>query len=289
MRTKASLTIKSSVLTSGFVSQHLALEPDYSCEIGDPVSPKRYPHGPFRKEAFWRVGSRLPDDASLAEHLQTFVDLLDSKRGALGSIRAISKQRFSCGLFGDYEMTAVFEIPAYVIKWCSEVLDIALDCFPCHDNIYRVPVETSDAEIADDEAAQPPHDLIEPDRSFSYLESAGIDPVLVTWPHETNGAPSDQLLPRPCVAPTLVVTSDLPESVEALQHLQRVLYLLRTQHADAVPKDPKLVCLFSTERGAGSFVRLEIPILRQLAAIGASFQIGLYQTPSVLRRLRLFS
>ncbi len=289
MRTKASLTIKSSVLTSGAVSQHLALEPDYSYEIGDPASPNRYPHGPFRKEAFWRVGSRLPDDAPLAEHLHTLIDLLDSWREALGSIRAISKQRLSCGLFGDYEMTAVFEIPAYVIKWCSEVLDIALDCFPCHDNIDVAPVETSDAEIADDEAAEPPHHRIEPDRSFSYLESARIDPVPVTWPHETNGAPNDQLLPRPCVAPTIAVTSDLSESVEAIQHLERVLHLLRTQHADAAPTDPKLVCLFSTERGAGTFVRLELPILRQLAKIGASFRLELYQTPSVLRRLLGFS
>jgi hypothetical protein len=289
MRTKASLTIKSSVLTSGGVSQHLALEPDYSYDIGDPVSPERYPHGPFRKEAFWRVGSRLPDGAPLAEHLHTLIDLLDSRRKALGSIRAISKQRFLCGLFGDYEMTAVFEIPACVIKWCSEVLDIALDCFPCHDNIDVAPVETSDAEIAVDEAAELAHDRIEPDRSFSYLESARIDQVPVTWPHETNGAPSDQLLPRPCVAPTIAITSDLPESVEAIRHLQRVLYLLRTQHGDAAPPDPKLVCLFSTDRVAGSFLRLEIPILRQLAEIGASFRIGLYQTPSVLRRLRRFS
>ena len=243
----------------------------------------------FGKEAYWRVGSRLPHDAPLAEHLHTLIDLLDSRREALGSIRAMSKQRFSCGLFGDYEMTAVFEIPAYVTRWCSEVLDIALDCFPCHDNIDVAPVETSDAEIDDDEAAEPPHDRMEPDRSFSYLESARVDPVPVTWPHETNGAPKDQLLPRPCVAPTIVVTSDLSESVEAIQHLQRVLYLLRTQHADAALTDPKLVCLFSTERGAGSFVRLEIPILRQLAEIGASFRIGLYQTPSVLRRLHRFS
>lgn len=87
------------------------------------------------------------------------------------SIRAISKQRFSCGLFGDYEMTAVFEIPVYVINWCSEVLDIALDCFPCHDTINLASVQARD-EIADNEVAEPAHERIEPDRSFSYLESA---------------------------------------------------------------------------------------------------------------------
>ena len=41
-------------------------------------------------------------------------------------LRPISKQRFSCGLFGDYEMGGVFAIPTEIIKWCSEVLDIAL-------------------------------------------------------------------------------------------------------------------------------------------------------------------
>jgi Domain of unknown function (DUF4279) len=283
------MTIRSADLTSNFISQHLALEPEYSYDVGDPVSPKRYPRGPFRKEAFWSRGSGLPDGAPLAAHLQTLIDLLDSRREALRSIRNISKQRFFCGLFGDYEMTAVFEIPAHIIKWCSEVLDVVLDCFPCIDNIDFATAEVGDVEISDDEVAEPAQDQIEADRSFSYLTSAYVGQVAIAWPHQTNDAPSDQLLPRPRAAPAIAVTSDLPESAEALQHLQRVLYLLTIEHNGTIPIDSKLVCLFSTDRGAGSFVRLEIPILRQLAELGSSFRMELYQTLSVLRRLRQFS
>src|SRR5579862_5983010 len=105
MRAKASLIIKSSVLTTGFVSQLLILEPDKSYDIGDAVNSKLYPDGPFRKEAFWSLKSRLPDSAPLAQHLRTLVEMFDSRLEALRSIRLNSKQMFWCGLFGDYEMS----------------------------------------------------------------------------------------------------------------------------------------------------------------------------------------
>ena len=105
MRAKASLIIKSSVLTTGFVSQLLILEPDKSYDIRDAVNSKLYPDGPFRKEAFWSLKSRLPDSAPLAQHLRTLVEMFDSRLEALRSIRLNSKQMFWCGLFGDYEMS----------------------------------------------------------------------------------------------------------------------------------------------------------------------------------------
>jgi len=285
MRAKASLTIRSSVLTSDFISQHLALEPDSSYDIGDPVSPERYPHGPFRKEALWRRASGLPDSASLAEHLQTLVDLLSSRTNALRSMRANSTQSLFCGLFGDYEMTASFEVPAYVVKWCSGILDIVLDCFSGYRSI-PADVTEQDNNEADDEFGE--RDVIEPDRSLSYLASAG-DAIPLRCPHEINGAPTDQLLPRPSAGSTSVITSDLPETADAVQQVARVIYMIRSQRSVEMPLDPELICLFSTDRVAGSFVRLDIPILQRLAHLGASFRFVVFQSPPALRRLRELS
>ncbi len=283
MRAKASLSIRSSILTSDFISRRLALEPDRSHDVGDPVSPKRYPHGPFRKEAFWGLASGLPDSVSLAEHLRALINLLVSRRAALRSMRANSTQRFFCGLFGDYERAASFEIPAYAIKWCSDFLEIALDCYACHD-IASEAVEASNGETDDDEFSEQQHEGPEPDRSFAYMASARIDPMLLKWPHETNGAPTDQLLPRPSA--TSVLISDLPETAGPLLHVERVLYLLRGRAPEELPIDPQLICLLSTDRLAGRIVRLDIQTLHRLANIGAGFRIDVFQTPPRLKLLR---
>jgi hypothetical protein len=288
MRAIASLIVKSSVFNSEFVSQLMALEPDYSHNVGDPVSPRLYPNGPFRNEALWRIRSKLPRSAPLAEHMRSLIDVFDSRRGALSSIRDKSTQSFSCGLFGDYELVASFEITTDVIRWCSEVLEIALECFPCHSNTLEKEVEADEDSTVDDDPTDPMYDHQEPDRSFAYLASASKGPVPVAWPHETNDASSEQVLPRPSLASSEIVASDLPEGAEATQHIQRVLYLLQTKYAGVIPMAPELSCLFATERAAGSFVRLEVPILRQFAHLGASFRIGVYQTPSILGRLREF-
>jgi hypothetical protein len=287
MRAKASLIIKSSVLTSEFISQLLTLEPDKSYDVGDAVSSKLYPDGPFRKEAFWSLKSRLPDSALLAQHLRNLVEMFDSRLEALRSIRLNSKQMFWCGLFGDSEMSAGFEIPADVIEWCSEVAEIAFDCFPCHSRIIDKEQRTvGEDQPADDDFVDASHDPIQPDLAFSYMAFSGMDSVSLAWPHETNGAPDDQILPRPNVTATSIVTSDLPESAEASQHIQRVLNLTRTLHANATTTNPDLSCLFATERAAGSIVRLAVPVLRQLEQLSASFRISVHQCPSVLRRLR---
>jgi len=288
MRAKASLTITSTALPSAAVSERLGLEPDHSYDIGDPVSPKRYPHGPFREQAFWSRSSGLPDSASLAEHLLTLIGSLEPRRDKLCSIRGNSKARFFCGLFGGSETTANFEIPVYAIKWCSEVLDIVLDCFACHDSGAEE-IEATSAEADDEESHENVNGGPEPDRSFSYLETDRLNPLPLRWPHETNGAESDQLLPRPRAAASLAVVSNLPEDAAAEHHVERLLDLARGRYHGEAPIDPTLVCLLSTDRLAGSFVRLEIPILRQLAQLGAGFRISLFQTPPVLRRRRLLS
>lgn len=281
------MIIKSSVLTSEFVSQLLTLEPDKSYNVGDAVSSKLYPDGPYRKEAFWSFKSRLPDSASLARHLRSLVEVFDSRREVLRSIRTNCKQMFWCGLFGDFEMSAGFEIPADVIEWCSEGAEIALDCFPCHSNIIDEEQRTmGEDQPADDDFADASHDPIQPDLAFSYMALSGMDSVSLAWPHETNGAPGDQVLPRPNAMATSIVTSDLPESAEASEHIQRALDLTETLHANATTTNPELSCLFATERAAGSIVRLAVPVLRQLEQLGASFRISVHQCPSVLRRLR---
>ena len=279
MRAKASLVVKSSNLTSEYISQLLTLEPDKSYDVGDAVGSKLHPDGPFRKEAFWSLQSRLPDSAPLAQHLRNLVEMFDSRLEALRSIRLNSKQMFWCGLFGDYEMSAGFEVPADVIEWCSEVVEIAFDCFPCHSNIVDEEREAGEELLGN---------RVEEDLAFSYVARSGRDSVSLAWPHETNGAPDDHVLPRPNIVETSTVTSDLPENAEASQHIQRVLDLMGMRHANAIPTDPELSCLFATERAAGSIVRLEVPVLRQLAQLGARFRISLHQCPSVLRRLREF-
>lgn len=285
MQAKASLIIKSSVLRSEFVSQLLTLEPDKSYDVGDAVSSKLYPDGPFRKEAFWSLKSRLPDNAPLAQHLRNLVEMFDSRLDALRSIRLNSKQMFWCGLFGDSEISAGFEVSADVIEWCSEFVEIAFDCFPCHSNIVgEEQREEGEDLMAGDDFTEASHDRVEADLAFAYVARAGR--LSMAWPHETNGVPNDQVLPRPSIVETSTVTSDLPESAEVSQHIQRVLDLMRMRHVDAIPTDPELSCLFATERAAGSIVRLEVPVLRQLAQLGASFRISLHQCPSVLRRLR---
>ena len=246
----------------------------------------QYPNGPFRKEALWRIQSLLPRSAPLGDHLRSLIDVFDSRRGTLSSIRAESTQRFSCGLFGDYEMVASFEIPADVITWCSEVLEIALDCFPCHSNIVDEEVVAEKDSAPDDELADLLYDRGEPDRSFAYLASATKGPVSLVWPHETNDAPSDQILPRPRDRAAAIVTSDLSEDAEASRQIRRIFNLLQAQYGGAIPSDPEVSCLFTTARAAGSFVSLEVPILRQFAQLGASFRIAVHQTPSALRRLR---
>jgi hypothetical protein len=253
MQAKASLIIKSSVLTSEFVSQLLTLEPDKSYGVGDAVSSKLYPDGPFRREAFWSLKSRLPDSAPLAQHLRNLVEMFDSRLEALRSIRLNSKQMFWCGLFGDSEISAGFEVPADEIEWCSEVVEIAFDCFPCHSNIVdEEQREAGEDLMADDDFADASHDRVEADLAFSYVARAGMDSVSLAGPHETNGAPDDQVLPRPNVVETSTITSDLPESAEASLHIQRVLDLMGRRHANAIPTDPELLCLFATERAAGA-------------------------------------
>jgi hypothetical protein len=280
MRAIASLTITSSVLTSDAISQRLALQPTRSYDAGDHVDAKRYPHGPFRKQALWNLTSRLPRTASLAAHLQSLVGVLDSRRAALALLRSVTAPRFYCGLFGDYEMAAGFDIPADVIAWCSDILEISLDCYP--------PFSTIDEEEADADEADAPdaaHERRE-DLAFSYLASAADRPPLGS-PHERNDAASDQLLPRP-TASQQMIASDLLESSEASQHFHRVLDLLRMRQGGGVATAPELTCLFATNRAAGSIVRIEIPILAQLAQLGAGFRINVYQVPSALVRLRQF-
>jgi hypothetical protein len=273
-------------LTSQLVSELLTLAPDRSYDVGDPVSSK-YPGGPFRKQALWQLKSRLPDGAPLADHLRGLIGVIDSHREALRLIRPNSKQMFWCGLFGENEMFAGFEIPADVILWCSEVAEIAFDCFSCHSNtIDEEQRKAGEDPPADDDFGNAWHDRIETDLAFSYMVRSGMDPVSLAWPHETNGAPRDQVLPRPKVSATPIVASDLPESAEASLHIRRVLDLFRTRHANVIPTNPELTCAFATERAAGSIVRIEVPVLRQLAHLGASFRISVYQCPSALRCLQ---
>jgi hypothetical protein len=277
MRAIASLTITSSILTTDAITQRLALQPTRSHDVGDPVDPKRYPDGPFQKQALWVLESTLPRSAPLERHLQSLIGLFESRRAALTLLRAVTMPRFFCGLFGDYETVAVFDIPAGIIGWCSDVLEISLDCYPCFSSIEEAEADALDTE------SEPREDL-----AFSYLASA-IDRPSLGPPHERNNVPSDPLLPRPIASRPIVVASDLPESSEPSQHFHRIFDLLRIRQAGGGASAPELTCLFTTNRAAGSIVRLEIPILAQLAELGAGFRIGVYQTPSALRRLRQLS
>ena len=282
MRAMASLTIVSSVLTSEAISWRLALQPTESYEAGHPVDPRRHPHGPFRKQAFWNLQSQLPYSASLASHLGGLVGVLDSRREALAALRAITAPRFSCGLFvGDNERVAGFDIPADLIGWCSGILEISLDCYPPSSSIDAEEADTDEAE-APDTASEPREDLV-----FSYLASAADRPSLEPA-HEGNDARSDQLLPRPTDSQRIIIASDLPENSEPSQHFHRVFDLLRIRRAGGVVNSPELICLFTTNRGTGSIVWLEIPILAQLTHLQAAFRINVYQAPSALRRLRQF-
>jgi hypothetical protein len=268
-------------LTSEAISRRLALQPTESYDAGHPVDPRRHPHGPFRKQAFWNLQSQLPYSASLAAHLKRLIGVLDSRREALAALRAVTALRFSCGIFGDNERVAEFDIPADVIGWCSEVLKISLDCYPPSSGIDEEEADTDEAETPDT-AYEPREDL-----AFSYLASAANRPSLESA-HERNDARSDQLLPRPTASQRIIIASDLLESSEASQHFHRVFDLLRIRRAGGVVNSPELICLFTTNRGTGSIVWLEIPILAQLTHLQAAFRINVYQTPSALRRLRQF-
>jgi hypothetical protein len=218
----------------------------------------------------------LPYTASLADHLRSLVSVMDSRREALRLVQADSWTDFSAGLFGERETIASFQIPVEVVKWCSEVLEIALDCY----TPYSDETDEAQASVADSRTN-------EPDRAFSYIARAGTQPLSFLSSRETNFAASDELLARTIAAPATVVSSDLPETALASEHLERAISLLRLRHASAgFEQNLQVVCMFTTERGTGSIVTLELPILQQMAEVGASFRIDVHQAPSVLRRLR---
>jgi hypothetical protein len=279
MRSTAALTILSNELSTALISQLFGLKPYRTYDVGDAVDPKRYPGGPAHKNSLWSIGSDLPESASLDAQLRALTALFDTKREGLLSIRGQSRQRFFCGLFGGNERTSHFEIPHDVIRWCGDFLSIDLDCYSCIDNLDDEVFDLSEDSL-DDEP--------EPDRAFAYLARVQSDELPMVWPHETNKTPSGELLPRPSIRPRSVIASDLPEEAEVSSHIERVVRLARTEKR-SVAKNQKLRCLFSTDRTAGSVITLSSGVLAQLAQLGASFQLNLYQRPPMLRRLRQLS
>jgi hypothetical protein len=267
------LSITSTTLTSAQVSQTLALDPDSFHDAGEPVDRKRYPHGAKRCNALWSFDSRLPDSASLAKHLRGLIDVFDPRLEALKSLQGLCTQRFFCGLFGDREINATFEVPADVIRWCADTLEIALDCYP--------PCSPVDEEIGGSDKDEIDDAPREPDRALAYL---GAEPVSLLWLDESSGFLDEQILPRPAMG-DIVAISDLPETTEALDHLMRVMEGFPNLGASRREK-LELSCLFTTERGAGSIVCLNLPILKLMAQVGIRFRIVLYQSPSALRRLQ---
>jgi hypothetical protein len=293
VRSTASLAINSQILSKDGVSRRLALTPDYAHNPGDLLRGTSY----RCRETDWGLRSQLDHNAPLAEHLLGLVRVLDSKREAIRSLRDIkeTRVRFSCALINDDDSAATFEIPASVITWCSELLEIDIMCMPRRGAVDHKQDDTPHPDIANlIEASALNRQLVEPDHAFAYLV-ATPDPVL-EWPLDSGNAPAGELLPRPSVAAPLVVLSDLLEDAAASEHLRRVLDLWRTEGAKTAPRQLELTCLYAAERvfaiqeqllpRAGGPIKLELPLLRQLAELGASFRIKVYPTPSELKRLR---
>jgi hypothetical protein len=205
--------------------------------------------------------------------------------------------RLLCVLINDGESAATFEIPASVVSWCSELLEVEIMCRPRRSPVDQEQADAPDDDVANLKASDLNRRVVECDRAFAYLV-ATPDPTL-SWAHDSGSVSSGKLLPRPSVVAPQLVTSDLPEDAAPSEHLQRVLDLLRKEGAETAPRKFQLTCLYAAERGfaikeellprTGGTVKLEFALLRQLAQLGASFRIDVYPTPSELKRLREFS
>ena len=292
VRATAALSVSGNTLSNDDVSRRLALAPDYAHKSGDRG------YGGFRfSESGWGFRSRLHHNVPLAEHLQSLVDFLDAKRDAIRSIHDTERMqvRFSCCLINDTETGADFAIPGNVITWCSEALDIDLNCMPRRYGFGQERAVTGGCEGNEVVAPEMNPHLVEPDRAFAYLVETPT-PAL-TWGNDPGKVSSrDGFLPRPNAGESQIVVSDLLEDVPAVQHLQRVLDLSRKERAEPSQRQLELTCLYAAERmfelkgkvlpRADSTVRLEFSLMRQMMQLGAGFRIYVYPTPSELKRLR---
>jgi hypothetical protein len=193
VRSTAVLAVNSQILSKEGVSRRLALTPDYGHNPGDLVRGINYRCG----ETDWGLRSRLDHNAPLSEHLLGLVSVLASKREAIRSLRDIkeTRVRLSCVLINDDESAATFEIPASVIAWCSETLEIEIMCRPRRCPVNQEQADTRDDDVANLEESDRNRRLVEPDRAFAYLV-ATADPALA-WAHDSDSASSNALLPRP--------------------------------------------------------------------------------------------
>jgi Domain of unknown function (DUF4279) len=291
-RSAASFRVNSEILSKQSISRRLALTPHYAYNPGDVLKGTGY----RCRETDWGVRSQLNHNAPLAEHLLDLVKVLDPKREEIRSIQDIKQTRaqLSCVLINDRDTAAAFQIPASVIKWCSELLEIEITPMPRRDSVEQERVNARDHVVANLGASGPDPLNVEPDRAFAYLV-ATTDPMLV-GARDPGNAKADELLPRPSVAAPLLITSDLAEKSAAEEHLQRVLELSRIAGAESLASQFELTCLCSVERviairdkllpRGGGVIKLEFPLLRQMAKLGATFRINVYPSPAELKRLR---
>jgi len=192
--------------------------------------------------------------------LQRLIEILEPNRDGLERLQRFGNMDFFCGLFGGEEPIARFEVAQEIIQRCSQ-LDVAINlgCYP--------PLPTADQVVnGTDEFDDDSEDGLT--RAFAYLAMRPHHPDEDCWP---DGIRLGDRLPRPVDPAQIILNSDLAESEPPLEHIARVMGLLRYRPIGSIPPIVDLICCFA---GYGR-IELKRPILHDLAAMQTRLLIQL--------------
>jgi hypothetical protein len=129
-QTGASLRISTTESSPDFISSVLQQAPTVQHLKGDHLD-KRNPKSFLLEESLWIYNSPLPNSAELHEHIENLLDLLETRREALESIRGrVSLMDIFC-MFGSEDGQGSMELdPPLLQRLAKQQISLILDLYP---------------------------------------------------------------------------------------------------------------------------------------------------------------
>jgi len=125
------LKVRSPTFTPDQITAVISIPCDARWCIGD-----TRPHTTIReKDNGWVLGSGLPKDVALEEHIDALLHVLNSRADSIRSLSAVAKVEFSCVIYA--EATPALNFDASVINRIARLgaaLDIDLYRIECDDS-----------------------------------------------------------------------------------------------------------------------------------------------------------